>query len=258
MEFEDTYEHTLSNVFYFPKHMVTKEAEHLYNYNLAGCNCYKQCTLDSNCSCIIRSGTYYRYQRETSLEEYEIERKNNNCSYECNSNCKCGEFCGNRLVQYGPRKDLIAKQTSNKGLGLFTNKEIPKGCFVCEYAGEIISEAEATRRFEVNKYKPNYIFCIKENYAEKIIKTYIDPTFYGNIGRYINHSCEPNTKLFIIRIEDTVPILGIFSDKNIDEGGEITYSYGTVDINNKSGKKCYCGSSNCKGFLPFDPTLSNT
>ncbi|CAH1991817.1 unnamed protein product [Acanthoscelides obtectus] len=215
--------------------------------------------MDTNCSCVRRSGTYYQYKSIKSLEEYTIEEKNNNnCSYECNSNCKCGTYCGNRLVQYGPRKDLVVEETSDKGLALYTSKKIPKGCFVCEYAGEIITEAEASKRFKSNTDKPNYIFCIKENYAEKEVRTYIDPTFYGNIGRYINHSCEPNTKLFILRVDDTVPILGIFADKGIDEGSEITYSYGTVNVNNISGKKCFCGTETCKGFLPFDPSVSDT
>ncbi|KAJ8920503.1 hypothetical protein NQ315_005372 [Exocentrus adspersus] len=107
MELIDEYNHNIPNVMYFPRNLPSKEVESLYEQCLQGCNCELECTQDSP-------------------------------TYECNDYCSCHEqICGNKLVQFGPRKNLKVEFCNDeKGLGLFTSKEIKKGNFVCEYAGE--------------------------------------------------------------------------------------------------------------------------
>lgn len=261
MNFEE-YSHELSNAFYFPESFPTEAASNLYDNELEGCNCISECTKENECKCIQRSGTYYEYKNPSEVKSYTIRYLNEDIpSYECNDNCKCcGVLCGNRLIQIGPRKDLIVKQCENasKGVGLFTNKEVENGNFICQYAGEITTEEEATQRYTIyQSNEVNYIFCIKENFGGRVLKTFIDPTIYGNIGRYINHSCDANCNLYIFRINNTMPVLGVFANQDIPLNTEITYDYGseTGFAEIIARKKCYCMSNNCRKHLPCDISL---
>ena len=75
----------------------------------------------------------------------------------------------------------------------------------------------------------------------------IDPTFYGNIARFINHSCDPNcvTRKWTVERET---MIGIFAIRDIQEDEELSFDY-QFDSFKTPYTKCYCGSSNCKGYL---------
>ena len=75
----------------------------------------------------------------------------------------------------------------------------------------------------------------------------IDPTYTGNIARFINHSCDPNcvTRKWTVMKETAI---GIFSRKDIQEDEELSFDY-QFDSFKTPFQKCYCGSSNCKGYL---------
>lgn len=265
MSFTDEYSHeSLSKTLYFAQSFPTEEASQLYEYELEGCNCSPNCQLENQCVCMQRSGTQYEFENVNVLESYRIrENSLGGPSYECNDNCTCsGKICGNRLIQFGPRKNLEVKSCDNdKGLGLFTSKKISGGNFICEYAGEIITEGDAKERYlkyQENR-EDNYIFCIKEKFGDKLLKTFIDPTKYGNIGRYINHSCEANSKLVVFRMNATIPILGVFAKTDLSKNCEITYDYGCDSQNSyqkiTNRKKCCCMSNTCRNYLPCDMTL---
>lgn len=58
--------------------------------------------------------------------------------YECNSRCRCGADCPNRVVQKGIRYDLCIFRTGNgRGWGVRTLQRIRKNSFVMEYVGEV-------------------------------------------------------------------------------------------------------------------------
>ncbi|KAM7253287.1 hypothetical protein ACFE04_008837 [Oxalis oulophora] len=62
---------------------------------------------------------------------------------ECWSKCRCSKRCGNRVVQRGITANLQVFPTKEgTGWGLQTVGELPKGSFVCEYVGEILTDAE--------------------------------------------------------------------------------------------------------------------
>lgn len=54
---------------------------------------------------------------------------------ECGPSCECGLDCGNRLTQRGIEIKLKILRDGRKGWSLYADQFIPKGRFVCEYAG---------------------------------------------------------------------------------------------------------------------------
>ncbi|KAJ9591615.1 hypothetical protein L9F63_001829 [Diploptera punctata] len=222
-----------------------------------GCDCKTKCTIDV-CPCVKKYNI--NYDEDGKL----LESKFNGPVVECNSLCGCAEKgrCGNRIVQFGPRENLIIFDTGElKGFGLKSESEISKGEFICEYAGEIVSLEKAYQRSEVNSDGMNYILILNEYLSEgNVLKTCVDPTVIGNIGRYINHSCQPNSTIIPVRTNNLVPKLCIFALRVIRANEEISFDYGGGDNNStnlKSDKRksCSCGSSNCKKVLPYDETI---
>lgn len=184
---------------------------------------------------------------------------------ECNSQCLCSKTCSNRLVQNGINLDIEVFPTPGKGWGLKTLQDIIKGQFVCEYAGEIISSKEAKRRTNLNQENHNYIIVIKEHIKNnQILSTHVDPMYFGNVGRFINHSCDPLLTMVPVRIDSLIPVLALFAAKNICKNTELTFDYsgGSCSGEEVSGptpessrKQCMCGTSSCSGYLPFDSSL---
>lgn len=266
MEFNDNYDHISPGVTYIPENLPTGDIIRKNGYELMGCNCTNLCTSSESCACIQRTGMIYEFLDPKNLSEYILhETASKKPAYECNKNCLCQSApCGQKLVQFGPRCNLKIFNTDKlgKGMGLLTETFIRNGSFICEYAGEVLTQKEALSRYKLykNMNLDNYIFCINENFGESNKKIFIDPTIYGNIGRYINHSCEPNCLLVPIRIDDNIPKLCIFANKNIEEQTEITFDYGQIDQpanNTKERKRCLCLAKNCRTFLPFDDTLTD-
>lgn len=212
------------------------------------CNCTDSCQMPNcECVCLVGCNNYDNYGKLIS---------NNRSIYECNNLCNCTSSCQNRVVQLGPRIGLrICHGT--KGYGLYTDIAIEKGQFICEYAGEIIDLIEAKRRSISDS--ENYIFVINEHFSSCVITTVIDATVIGNIGRYINHSCQPNCMIIPVRTNSLIPRLAIFSIKDIQCNEEITYHYsgerGSHSHNNLSEVECLCESFSCNGFLPHKTGL---
>lgn len=94
------------------------------------------------------------------------------------------------------------------------------------------------------------------------LQTIVDPKAFGNIGRYINHSCDPNLFMFPVRIGSEIPHLALFARRNIVQNEELTFDYEDVPKGqrelkyNSERSKCFCGSKNCRQFLPFSPNFT--
>ncbi|RGB30735.1 hypothetical protein C1646_793205 [Rhizophagus diaphanus] len=263
-EFEE-----LRNIFYkYVNNCVTlpgKTSDSYYD----GCNCKDDCESE-DCGCKSTHGFFYisRGLNPAFLQSTSILP--NISVYECNSNCSCSSVkCPNRLTQHGVSLPLqIFKSNSGCGWGVRSHtRKIRKGEFVCEYAGEIIKTDEAKRRWITAKEKneDNYILCLKEHVKDRILRTNIDPTHIGNVGRFINHSCDSNLQIFLTRINSLIPTAALFAKRDIEINEELSFDYagGMNDNNdniqeiniNAERKKCLCGSQYCKKFLPFDQSL---
>ncbi|KAJ0036114.1 hypothetical protein NQD34_004791 [Periophthalmus magnuspinnatus] len=195
--------------------------------------------------------------------------------YECNSRCRCGPDCPNRVVQKGIQFDLCIFKTDNgRGWGVRTLQHINKNTFVMEYIGEIITNEEAEKRGrEYDSQGSTYLFDL--DYVEDVYT--VDAAHYGNISHFVNHSCNPNLQVFnvfIDNIDERLPRIALFSTRAICAGEELTFDYkmqiDPVDlessrldssitltdlpISKSSPKKrlrveCRCGSDSCRKYL---------
>ena len=67
--------------------------------------------------------------------------------FECNDLCGCNVgSCHNRVVQHGISVRLQVFKAFGMGWGVRPLADVPKGTFVCEYVGELISDSEAETR----------------------------------------------------------------------------------------------------------------
>lgn len=224
------------------------------------CECQDLC--HTLCSCIAKSGVrnYIQQDNCVRINPAKLHSKIMYPVFECNILCKCSNICGNRVVQHGAIDCLIINdcQQEDKGLGLFATKTIPAGTFLCEYAGELITKSQALQKQQKNRTagNMNYIFCLNEHSNGNVKQTVVDPSKFGNIGRYINHSCEPNTQIVPVRVDSPIPKLAIFACRDIICSSEITFDYGPYSldtglVNVAEKKKCLCGSKKCRGWMPL-------
>lgn len=250
---EDEYDHVSEHIFYTPICIPGKDCDSnaFESQILTRCDCVATC--DGDCVCVRVNGTR-PYDGGGKLQE---EKFHNAHVTECNSRCGCVRECRNRIVQRGPRANLEIKRFDDKGYGVSCTQRITKGEFVCEYAGEIIGREEALRRQRAASGDMNYIFWLNEYAEGKLTQTVIDATCIANIGRYVNHSCDPNCVVVPVRVDSVVPRLAIFAARDIEPDVEITYSYsgmgdvGGEEDGGKERKMCLCGAANCQKYLPF-------
>ena len=133
----------------------------------------------------------------------------------------------------GPRIEV--KRSPIHGLGCYATRPIAEGEWIVEYVGEYIDLAEARRRDVQGSpcYSP-YVLFVDDD-------LFIDAAGHDQPGKYVNHSCAPNSEVrgegrraFIVALRD------------IAEGEEITYDY---DFGEGPTHPCACGAPKCRGYI---------
>lgn len=76
----------------------------------------------------------------------------------------------------------------------------------------------------------------------------IDGYRLANEGRFVNHSCEPNSIAEKWSVNGYYRV-GLFALRDIEPGEEITYDYNFYSYNLEHQQACYCGSSKCRGVI---------
>ncbi|XP_073987108.1 histone-lysine N-methyltransferase G9a isoform X1 [Rhodnius prolixus] len=163
--------------------------------------------------------------------------------FECNHACGCNTLtCKNRVVQKGMKVKLQLIKTKDKNWGVITLRDIPSGTYVCEYIGEIISDLEADTRED-----DSYLFDLDSREGESYC---IDARKYGNITRFINHSCTPNLipiRVFIGHRDLQFPRIAMFAARDIPAYEELGFDYGEKFWVIKSKLfTCKCGEETCR------------
>ena len=210
-----------------------------------GCSCEKEnCSPTSGCSCISRFGP--AFDRYGHLLDIVPSTGLLRPVFECHDYCSCGHFCVNRVVQHGVTVKLQVYDVGCKGVGVRTLQPIARGSFVCEYSGELLTYKSARRRSKnADPATHNYILAVREFFGTKSLTTYVDATYVGNVGRFINHSCEPNLFVQPVRVENSVPRVALFAARDIPVYTELTYDYsGGVNTKAECGCNFTLGYSN--------------
>ncbi|XP_016346745.1 histone-lysine N-methyltransferase EHMT1-like isoform X6 [Sinocyclocheilus anshuiensis] len=228
------------NYKYVPESCVTSPMNIDKNItHLQYCVCKDDCS-SASCMCGQLSLRCWYDKESRLLPEFCNEKPP--LIFECNHACSCWRTCKNRVVQNGLRIRLQLFRTQMMGWGVKTLQDIPQGTFVCEYVGEIISDAEADVR-----ENDSYLFSLDSKVGDMYC---VDARFYGNISRFINHHCEPNLfpcRVFTSHQDLRFPHIAFFACKNISAGDELGFDYGDHfwDVKGKLFR-CQCGSSKCK------------
>jgi SET domain-containing protein len=121
---------------------------------------------------------------------------------------------------------LIRRRSKISGWGVYAAQPIAKDARIVEYKGELVSQSEACRRED--RYLPRgriWIFNINTRWAR-------DAAIGGNIARYVNHACHPNSYIDIVGHH-----IWILASRRIKKGEELTYDYNTEAA---AGIKCMC------------------
>uniref|UniRef100_A0A665WGF7 Euchromatic histone-lysine N-methyltransferase 1a n=1 Tax=Echeneis naucrates TaxID=173247 RepID=A0A665WGF7_ECHNA len=228
------------NFKYIPDNCVTspldidKDITHLQH-----CNCTDDCS-SSTCICgQLSLRCWYDSDGRLPLDFCQREPP---VLFECNHACSCWRTCRNRVVQKGLRARLQLFKTQKMGWGVRAMQDIPQGTFICEYVGEIITDAEADKR-----ENDSFLFTLDNKVKDVHC---IDARLFGNIGRFINHLCEPNllaVRVFTMHQDLRFPRIAFFSSGSIKTGDQIGFDYGDNYWRVKSKYfNCQCGSLKCR------------
>ncbi|KAL5068590.1 hypothetical protein RYX36_019477 [Vicia faba] len=183
---------------------------------------------------------HYVYCKECPIERSKNESKPEPCRghlvrkfiKECWRKCGCDMQCGNRVVQRGlSRKLQVFLTDQGKGWGVRTLEDLPMGSFVCEYAGEILTNTELYDRIVLStgNDRHTYPVTLDADWGSEVgLKDEealcLDATHNGNVARFINH-------------------------RNVSAYEELTWDYG-IDFDDHTHPikafKCCCGSAHCR------------
>lgn len=123
--------------------------------------------------------------------------------------------------------DIIIKKSKIEGMGVFANRDFKRGEIVIKWNTDtFLSKKEAGHIPEREK---RYIYPIGNRFLLQ------QPP-----ARYVNHSCNPNTKV----VDDASDV----AIKDIRKGEEITSDY-SLSFAPDEKMECNCGSRNCKGMI---------
>ncbi|KAL9109363.1 MAG: hypothetical protein Q9227_005993 [Pyrenula ochraceoflavens] len=237
------------------KYMRDTHSEEFY----AGCGC-KVCDSDS-CECIAKEdieNDFEEIEGEDVIRTYQINpdysitlrddfmARENPVIKECNEVCGCGPACMNRLVQRGRTVHLDIFKTPKCGFGEL----------VSERTLDLREDARIAATPETQPHT-SYIFSL-DKFEDDVF--HVDGTNYGSPMRFVNHSCEPNCRVFTV-IPDPVATkvygLAFFTTRDIPAGTELTIDYDPSSADKIHDPKkiepdmwvCHCGSRRCRRLL---------
>ncbi|KAI0354309.1 SET domain-containing protein [Trametes cingulata] len=157
--------------------------------------------------------------------------------------CRCRAYCQNQRFQRKQYAPIEIVKTEMKGFGLRAAADIPKDAFIYEYVGDVVSQPsflKRMRQYAEEGIRHFYFMALQKD-------EFIDATKRGGIGRFANHSCNPNCYVAKWTVGSHVR-MGIFASRTIKQNEELTFNY-NVDRYGHDAQPCYCGEPNCVGFI---------
>ncbi|CAN7087185.1 unnamed protein product [Brassica oleracea var. botrytis] len=241
------------------------------NYQSTACiDCHQvQLCEGPTCICVQRNGGDLPYHNRILVCRKPMV-------YECGDMCPCPPDCHNRLTQTGLKIRVEVFKTEKCGWGLRSLEPIRAGTFICQLVGmaKRIHDVDEDDEYVFdssrvyNQFKWNYEpELVGEDCWDQVPEAYklrwrmvVSSKAYGNVSRFMNHSCSPNVMWQPVEYEDSrQPCVRIafFAMKHIPPLTELRYDYGmscrTEEVGEdgktifKGKKICYCGSIKCQG-----------
>ncbi|KAK6115600.1 hypothetical protein DH2020_007869 [Rehmannia glutinosa] len=207
---------------------------------------------------LIKSNLFLHRNRKTqTIDEVMVCH----CKPPSDGRMGCGAKCLNRMLNiecvrelahvFQKRKYAKLKwfRCGKKGFGLQALEDISEGKFLIEYVGEVLDmHAYEARQREYALQGHKHFYFMTLNGSEVI-----DACAKGNLGRFINHSCDPNCRTEKWMVNGEVCV-GLFAVRDIKKGEEVTFDYNYVRVFGAAAKKCVCGSPSCRGYIGGGPT----
>lgn len=238
---------------FMPEHVIREGVKLAPASTNRGCGCAGQC-IPAECACLLKYvpvnpsddsnkqtkletvRTYYQEPRDPSLTvlrpdyiENELTASKHHYEItECNEICGCGPDCWNRVVGRGRTLRLEIYMTERCGFGVrYPHGDILKGQFLDVYLGELITKSELLRR-ESAKHpdEPSYVYALDWFAAKNCY--YVDGELFSSPMRFVNHSCDPNARSFVVQThqgDKHVYHLAFFAIRDIPAGEQITIDY---------------------------------
>ncbi|KAI0358931.1 SET domain-containing protein [Trametes cingulata] len=241
---------------------------------LVSCDCDGVCYDAEDCECQDPSEVTDLYGRK--IFAYDEDRMFNfqlppgTEAIECNEACTCTKDCYNRVAQLPRDVPIEIFRTESRGWGARATCDLFKGKVVGIYTGKLIRREEADRRIDERR---SYIFDLDvresaddDDEEENPDRFSVDGYAHGNWTRFVNHSCEPNMRVFPV-IWDTIPelnqpYLAFVAMEDIPERTELTIDYDPkageeARTSKQKGRQvipegarvCMCGTDSCRGWV---------
>ena len=105
----------------------------------------------------------------------------------------------------------------SKGMGGFARVAATTGTFVCQYVGDLLSEAEVQERYPEDE--PLYLFMVNPDEDPK----YRDARDSTHVSHYFNHAENPNMRHEKDREARTIDF---YLTRDVAAGEELTFDYG--------------------------------
>ena len=167
---------------------------------------------------------------------------------ECGKGCQLDSLCRNKRFQNLENAAIEVFKTEWKGFGIRALAPLPRDTFLMEYVGEVLDNKQfrkRARQYAREEVQHFYFMALSKEF-------YVDATSRGNISRFINHSCNPNSETQKWTVNGELRV-GFFTTREVQPGEELTFDYKYERYGNIA-QKCYCGASNCRGWLGGEPT----
>ena len=219
----------------------------------SSCHCRPHCRPE-HCPCAMRYPS--RYVRDNIVANHS--GSSDTYIAECNGGCGCGAECFNRAVQRRPinprlREHVSVYMTAHTGWGLRCAVGISSGEYIAEYVGELVSDLQAENRLLQDSYLWSEAlhtaladWCVPDS----VEPFAVDARQFGNVARFVNHSCEPNAVAYQILTRSTspyTPTVAFFATKHIPANTEITVNYHYEHAQRKPFDLAVCKCEHCRG-----------
>lgn len=213
-----------------------KFADEKFSYTATRCQCTVVELTEEGC---------YAATCNNALSSTECD--NQNCNLLSSSKCR-----NRRLAELHAPPGCIDRYRNSfdvvdcgiKGKGLVSKVQFFKHSYLIEYVGEVVTQMEQRRRnYRLHsKYDQPMFYYVALDTARVL-----DAQKMGNLARFANHSCEPNSKICrVLWRGDIHIVLQALSD--IAVGEEITFNY-DWGVSGENPTICKCNSHTCSGVI---------